>query len=86
MSLINHLLAQVGVDSDGLAAKIFRNEPTTVTLTNVAGSTVKMGNQTLERKEDGSLKIVTQLPNNTVSFVVLNVDGGVQLHGPGYLG
>lgn len=55
-------------------------------LTNITGVDIVIGNHTLSRNKDGSLKIVTQLPNNTVSFVVLGVDGAVMLHGPGYMG
>ena len=87
MVLISHLFGQMGVHGgNDSPAKIFRSEPTEVTVTNVAGATIKMGKQTFSRNEDGSLKIVTQLPNNTVSFIVLDTNGGVMLHGPGYTG
>lgn len=62
-----------------------RTEPTTMTLTNVAGASIKLGNHTFERNEDGSLKILTDV-NGKSNTVILNTDGGVMLHGPGYMG
>lgn len=88
MALISHLLGQMGVDRENeLAAKIFRSEPTEVTVTNVAGATIKMGNQTFSRNEDGSLKIVTRPEGgDNVSTFVLATDGSLKFDSPGYMG
>lgn len=84
--LISHLFGQMGLHGGiETGAKIFRTEPTTMTLTNVAGASIKLGNHTFERNEDGSLKILTDV-NGKSNTVILNTDGGVMLHGPGYMG
>lgn len=63
------------------------SEPTEVTLTNVAGATIKMGNQTFSRNEDGSLKIVTRPDGgDNVSTFVLATDGSLKFEGPVYMG
>lgn len=62
-------------------------EPTEVTLTNVSGATIKMGNQSFTRNEDGSLKIVTKaIGGKNVSTVVLATDGSLKFDNPGYMG
>ena len=91
MSLLDHLLKQVGGAfevrlGDDPASMVFKHDKQGATnLTNITGVSIIIGNHTFDRNKDGSLKIRTDA-NGKSSFAVLNTDGGVMLHGPGYMG
>lgn len=90
LGIFTNLWAQAalekGIELDQSSLVNHLLKPGAATLTNITGGGIVIGNRTLTLNKDGSLKIVTQLPNNTVSFVVINADGAVILHGPGYMG
>lgn len=91
MSLLDHLLKQVGGAfevrlGDDPASMVFKHDKQGATnLTNITGVSIIIGNHTFDRNKDGSLKIRTDV-NGKSSFAILNTDGGVSLHGPGYMG
>lgn len=71
---------------DDPASMVFKHDKQGATnLTNITGVSIIIGNHTFDRNKDGSLKIRTDA-NGKSSFAVLNTDGGVMLHGPGYMG